>query len=161
MVQHSFWCRWKQELEELRNECTLLLRERFQLEQCIRCSWSFTCHSSTSLTISAHLMSPKLIFPVVKFGPQCMHWSRQITCHPLDMRYSFELQNCLGFVNLNANAGTLPCGLVFRLLWSMTSVRLMREDRWVACSQQVSCRTISLDREGSVYQMQLQITYQW
>ena len=26
----------KQELEELRHECTLLLRERFSLEQCVR-----------------------------------------------------------------------------------------------------------------------------
>ena len=28
--------RWKQELEGMRKECTVLLRERFQLEQCIR-----------------------------------------------------------------------------------------------------------------------------
>ncbi len=27
-----------QELEEMRHECTVLLRERFQLEQCVRCA---------------------------------------------------------------------------------------------------------------------------
>ena len=29
-------CRWKQELEAIRKECTVLLRERYMLEQCIR-----------------------------------------------------------------------------------------------------------------------------
>ncbi len=29
-------CRWKQELETIRKECTVLLRERYMLEQCVR-----------------------------------------------------------------------------------------------------------------------------
>lgn len=33
----QYHLRLKQELEELRHECMQLLRERFQLEQCIRC----------------------------------------------------------------------------------------------------------------------------
>lgn len=32
----QYHLRLKLELEELRHECTLLLKERFQLEQCIR-----------------------------------------------------------------------------------------------------------------------------
>lgn len=32
----QYHLRLKQELEELRNECTVLLRERLHLEQCIR-----------------------------------------------------------------------------------------------------------------------------
>lgn len=31
-----FTCSWKKDLEALRQEFTLLLRERFQLEQCVR-----------------------------------------------------------------------------------------------------------------------------
>jgi hypothetical protein len=33
----QYHLRLKQELEEMRRECTTLLRERFHLEQCIRC----------------------------------------------------------------------------------------------------------------------------
>ena len=29
-------CSWKKELEGIRKDCTGLLRERFQLEQCVR-----------------------------------------------------------------------------------------------------------------------------
>ena len=35
----QYHLRLKQELEEMRLECTVLLRERFHLEQCIRCLW--------------------------------------------------------------------------------------------------------------------------
>ena len=30
-------CRLKQELEEMRHQCTVLLRDKFSLEQCVRC----------------------------------------------------------------------------------------------------------------------------
>ena len=43
----QYHTRMKQELEELRHECTVLLRERFHLEQCIRCAdYVITCLSS-------------------------------------------------------------------------------------------------------------------
>ena len=34
----QYHLRLKQELEEMRCECTSLLKERFKLEQCIRCA---------------------------------------------------------------------------------------------------------------------------
>ena len=36
----QYHLRLKQELEEMRHECALLLRERFKLEQCVRCAAS-------------------------------------------------------------------------------------------------------------------------
>ena len=46
-VLHLIWmlsgCRKLEELEEIRRECTGLLRERFQLEQCIRCACRARC----------------------------------------------------------------------------------------------------------------------
>jgi hypothetical protein len=41
-----------QELEEMRHECTALLRERFQLEQCVRCvEWVHTCAVTSTMLL--------------------------------------------------------------------------------------------------------------
>ena len=43
--------RWKQELETIRKECTVLLRERYMLEQCVRSGAPTAVHIASDMLV--------------------------------------------------------------------------------------------------------------